>query len=205
VTRARWRVAICLWNDAELLDFAGPAEVFAATDDGAAFRVYTVGETRDPVTCQGFLHIIPEYDVLTCPQPDIIVLPGGGSELPLNRKLLRNWILSAAAGADIVLSVCTGALVLASLGLLDGLEATTWYGAIDRLRQAAPATAVYGDRRFVDNGHIVTSAGVSAGIDAALHVVARLCGHATAVATARYMEYDWSTGHALSVPAPPTP
>ncbi len=191
------RVALCVWNEAELLDFAGPGEVFAAAGGGTAFHVYTVGESHDAIVSQGFVRIVPEYSIVDCPQPDIIVLPGGGIERLRNRDAMIAWLTSGAGSAEIVLSVCTGAFLLAAAGLLDGLEATTWYGAIDRLRVAAPRTAVHEDRRFVDNGRCITSAGVSAGIDAALHVVARLINEETARETARYMEYDWRQGTIL--------
>jgi transcriptional regulator GlxA family with amidase domain len=202
---SRRRVAICVWDDIELLDFAGPGEVFAAAEDGAAFHVCTVGETRRPVVSQGFLRIVPEYDIMTCPAPDIVVLPGGGASFPLDNPQLRTWLLTVLGQAEVVLSVCTGAFVLAGLGLLDGLDATTWYGDIDRLRKAAPITTVHKDRRFIDNGRIVTAAGVSAGIDAALHIVDRLCGRTTSVATARYMEYEWAPDRFRGAAAPTAP
>jgi transcriptional regulator GlxA family with amidase domain len=185
------RVAICVWEEAELLDFSGPGEVFAAADGGTAFQVYTVGESCAPIVSQGFLRVVPQYSINDCPRPDIIVLPGGGIDRLSNKALMIAWLVDVASSAEVVLSVCTGAFLLAAAGLLDGLHATTWYGAIDRLRSAAPRTIVHANRRFVDNGQCVTSAGVSAGIDAALHVVARLLSTETARETARYMEYDW--------------
>lgn len=188
----RRNVAIVLWHDAELLDFAGPGEVFAAAGDFRAFTVYTVAETRDPVLSQGFLTVVPQYTIDDCPAPDIVVLPGGGTEQAARSPRMMAWIERVSGSAEITLSVCTGAMLLARAGLLDGLAATTWHGAIERLRRAAPRTRVHDDRRFVDNGRIVTSAGVSAGIDAALHLVARLHGHAVARETARYMEYEWT-------------
>lgn len=184
-------VAICVWDEVELLDFSGPGEVFAVADECRAFRVYTVGVSYAPIMSQGFVRVMPEYSIDDCPRPDIVVLPGGGAGPVLANPRVRAWLKDAAAKAEIVLSVCTGAFVLAGTGLLDGLAATTWYGDIDRLRAVAPRTVVHADRRFVDNGRIVTSAGVSAGIDAALHVVARLHGMPTARATAQYMEYEW--------------
>lgn len=101
------------------------------------------------------------------------------------------WLRKAAAQAEVVMSVCNGALVLADAGLLEGLEATTHHGSIETLKRMAPRTTVHADRRFVDNGKIVTAAGVSAGIDASLHVVSRLLGGEAAQRTARYMEYAW--------------
>jgi transcriptional regulator GlxA family with amidase domain len=185
------RVALCVWNEAELLDFAGPGEVFAVAGGGRAFHVYTVGETRAPVVSQGFVRIVPEYSIVDCPPPDVVVLPGGGIDQLRDMGAMVAWLLHVAQHAEVILSVCTGAFLLAATGLLDGLEATTWHGAIDRLRVVAPRTVVHADRRFVDNGRCITSAGVSAGIDAALYVVSRLIGEETARDTAQYMEYDW--------------
>ncbi len=186
-------VAIVLWQGAEILDFAGPSEVFASTrvDNKPAFLCYTVGITGEPITSQGFVQINPEFSIDTCPQPDIIVLPGGGTSSALASPELIQWVKQTGAESEIAMSVCTGAFVLASAGLLDGKEATTYHSAIDGLRGFAPYTIVHEDQRWVDNGRVVTSAGVSAGIDASLHVVLRLHGKETAQATADYMEYDW--------------
>ena len=110
----------------------------------------------------------------------------------MHNAVLIEWIRQASEKAELVLSVCTGALLLAKAGLLDGLEATTHHGAIDLLRQVAPKTTVHADRRFVDNGRVVCSAGIAAGIDMSLHVVMRLLGHEIPVKSARQMEYPWS-------------
>ncbi|MBP7149833.1 MAG: DJ-1/PfpI family protein, partial [Acidobacteria bacterium] len=126
------------------------------------------------------------------PPPDIIVVPGGSTQHLLEDVAFMEWFRSAAEKAELVLTVCTGAFVPAKLGLLDGKTATTWYGAVENLREAAPKVTVQPGRRFVDNGRIVTTAGVSAGIDGALHVVARLLGRNVAERTAQYMEYHWS-------------
>ena len=109
----------------------------------------------------------------------------------MHNSALVGWVVQASAQAELVLSVCTGALLLAKAGLLDGLEATTHHGAIDLLRQTAPQTTVHPDRRFVDNGRVVCSAGIAAGIDMSLHVVSRLLGREVAEKTARQMEYPW--------------
>ena len=109
----------------------------------------------------------------------------------MNNAVLTDWIKARSQEAELVLSVCTGALLLARAGLLDGLEATTHHGAIELLRQTAPDTTVHADRRFVDNGRVVCSAGIAAGIDMSLHVVARLLGSDVAEKTARQMEYPW--------------
>ncbi len=186
-------VAIVIWNGAEVLDFAGPTEVFASArgDDGSYFNVYTVAASAEPILSQGVVRVIPEYTIENCPQPDIFVLPGGGTNSPLSNPKMIEWVKRVSVDAEISMSVCTGAFVLARAGLLEGKEATTWHGAINGLRMLAPNTIVHDDQRWVDNGSVVTSAGVSAGIDASLHIVARLCGEEVAQSTAEYMEYDW--------------
>lgn len=189
--RAKKNVAIFVHEAVELLDFAGPAEVFAAADRGRAFNVYTVAVADGDIVSQRFLTIKPQYTVANCPKPDIIVLPGGNTRIPLQDARVIEWIQKAAPDAEVVMSVCTGAFLLAKAGLLDGQEATTHWGSIEGLKKAAPKTKVHADRRIVDNGKVVTCAGVSAGIDGALHVVERLLGGPVAQETARYMEYRW--------------
>jgi transcriptional regulator GlxA family with amidase domain len=170
----------------ELLDFAGPAEVFGS----AGFQVSTEAATRDPVTCAGLMTLTPHYTFTDCPRSDIIVIPGG-SRAPSKDKRVIDWVVTASARAEASLSVCTGAFVLASAGLLNGKEATTHWSAVDSLRKQFPKITVHDDRRVVDCGKVVTSAGVSAGIDGALHLVARLSGRSEAEQAARYMEYEW--------------
>jgi transcriptional regulator GlxA family with amidase domain len=135
--------------------------------------------------------VTPRYTLQDCPRSDIIVIPGGNVGAVAKNKHVSDWLTQASSGAEATLSVCTGAFVLASAGLLDGKEATTHWGAIARLRKQFPKITVRDDRRVVDCGKIVTSAGVSAGIDGALHLVDRLSGRSVAVITARYMEYTW--------------
>jgi putative intracellular protease/amidase/YHS domain-containing protein len=184
-------VAILIFDGMELLDFAGPAEVFTVTGRGPAFKVHLVASTREPVTSQRLVKMTPVHTLADCPRPDVIVIPGGNvGKLAQDQRVL-DWIKQSASQAEIVLSVCTGAFVLANAGLLDGGEATTHWGSIARLREQFPKVTVRENRRFVDNGKIITAAGVSAGIDASLHVVQRLLGEATARQTARYMEYHW--------------
>ncbi len=191
-------VAIVLYEGVELLDFAGPGEVFQAAGgvgtyrDQRAFNVYTVATTTKPITSQRFLKVVPNYSIEDAPRPDIIVIPGGGSDVLIQDAKFMAWAAKASHDAELTLTVCTGAFIPAKLGLLDGIASTTWYGAIDKLRAAAPKTTVQSGRRFVDNGSIITTAGVSAGIDGALHTVARLAGRAVADGTARYMEYHWT-------------
>lgn len=193
-------VAIVLYDGVELLDFAGPAEVFAAAGgigaigapDGArAFNVFTVAKTREPITSQGFLEVVPDHSIADAPPADIILLPGGGSDIVTTDPAMMKWVTARARAAQLSVTVCTGAMILAKAGMLDGRDATTWYNAIDELRRVAPRTRVHHGRRFIDNGNVVTTAGVSAGIDGSLHVVARLLGRKVADETARYMEYAW--------------
>ena len=188
-------VAILVFDEVEVLDFCGPFEVFSVTGrqkEQLPFNVYTVAEKSGPVLAHNQLSVNPRYTITDCPVPDILVVPGGwGTRREMNNAGLIDWIKTTAQKAELVLSVCTGALLLAKAGLLDGLKATTHHGALDLLREIAPETTVLDNQRVVDNGKIIVSAGVSAGIDAAFHVVARLHGPEVALETARYMEYDW--------------
>jgi len=126
-----------------------------------------------------------------CPTPDIIVVPGGDSKLAQKDNELSKWIVEASKSAKILMSVCTGAFILADLGLLDGCDATTWYGATNRLQKLYPKINVKTGIRFTDNGKIITTAGVSAGIDGALHVVEKLFGKEIATKTAQYIEWEY--------------
>jgi len=180
-------VAIMLYDGVELLDFSGPGEVFAAT---SGFNTYTVAVSADAIVSQGFVKVTPEYTISNCPKPDIVVLPGGGTRKISENESVINWIKSIADKNGILLSVCTGAFILSKAGLLDGKKATTWHGAIERLREATPKATILKETRFVDNGNVITTAGVSAGIDGALHLVSKLKGMEEAKNTARYMEYD---------------
>ena len=191
-------VAIVLYEGVELLDFAGPGEVFAAaarqgTDRGQlAFKVYTVAPTRTTIKSQRFLDVTPDYALEDAPAPDILVIPGGASQTLTDDRRFMSWAGEAMKNAKVTLTVCTGAFVPARAGLLDGLAATTHHGSFDSLRSAAPRASIIEGKRFVDNGSIVTTGGVSAGIDGALHVVARLLGRRVADNTASYMEYHWT-------------
>jgi len=193
-------VAVVLYNGVELLDFAGPSEVFAAAGRQAAeasggppaFRVITVARTKEPVLSQQFLRVTPEYSIDDAPAADVLVIPGGNSGAVQRDPKMMAWLAGAARRSEVTLTVCTGIFTLLPAGLLDGKEVTTWYGALDDLRREATRSTVQSGRRFVDNGQIVTTAGVSAGIDGALHTVARLLGRDIAGRTAQYMEYHWT-------------
>jgi transcriptional regulator GlxA family with amidase domain len=186
-------LAILLFDDVEVLDFCGPFEVFSVANrftDPPAFNVLTVAEKTSPVMTRGGLSVNPHHRLLDCPRPDILLVPGGqGTRREMHNSRLIDWISQSSQKSELVLSVCTGSLLLAKAGLLDGLETTTHHGAIDLLRQTAPRSIVHDDRRFVDNGRVVCSAGIAAGIDMSLHVVGKLLGEQIAERTARQMEY----------------
>ncbi len=186
-------VAILLFDGVEVLDFAGPFEVFAVTDEllgRDTFNVFTVGLAPVTIRANNGLKVIADYTVEQCPAPHILVVPGGfGTRALLQKPLFLEWLRAKARGAELVMSVCTGAIVLGKAGLLDGLRATTHHECLDLLRENAPRTEVVETERWIDNGKILTAAGISAGIDCAFHVVERLLGDATATRTARYMEY----------------
>jgi transcriptional regulator GlxA family with amidase domain len=188
-------VAIFIFDDVEVLDFCGPFEVFGVTGahtDPPAFRVYTVAEKAGPIRAVNGLSVNPHYTLAECPPPDILLVPGGmGTRREMHNPVVLDWIRRCSGSAELVLSVCTGALLLATSGLLEGLAATTHHGALDLLRQVAPHTTICPDKRFVDNGHIILSAGISAGIDMSLYVVSKLLGESAARSTAEHMEYRW--------------
>lgn len=189
------QVALLVYDEVEVLDFAGPFEVFAVTgrdENPRPFSVSLVAPRPGPITARNGLSVNPHFTLADCPPPDVLVIPGGyGSRREMQNAELLDWVRRMAERTELILSVCTGSLILGKAGLLDGLQATTHHGAYDLLRLAAPTATVREGERFLDNGQIVTAAGVAAGIDAAFHVVARLLGTEVAEQTARYIEYPW--------------
>ncbi len=186
-------VAILLFDDVEVLDFAGPFEVFGVA--GGAhdlYRVITVAESRRPVLARNALSVNPAFDFASMPHADILLVPGGaGTRREKLRPEMLAFIRARAAAADLVISVCSGALLLARAGLLAGCHATTHRGALAELALDEPCCVVLPEARVVDNGKFVLSAGISMGIEACLYAVASEHGEAVAGATAAYMEYDW--------------
>ncbi|MEL7143106.1 MAG: DJ-1/PfpI family protein [Cyanobacteria bacterium J06554_3] len=204
------KVAILLFDDVEVLDFAGPFEVFSITGQQQGltpFEVYTVAE-KAPISARNNLSINPHYTLDDCPPPDILIVPGGGgyradgtpygTRKEINNPALLDWIEQCSEQTQKLLSVCTGALLLAKIGLLEGKVATTHQGAIAQLTELLTPQQVHGDARIADNGDVVLSGGISAGIDMSLYVVGQLMGLEQAKKTAKYMEYDW-TPDALTV------
>jgi len=194
----RRTVGILIFDDVEVLDFCGPFEVFAmarrpdANDDASRlFDVYTIAETSRTVVCRGGLRVEPHYTIDDHPPLDLLLVPGGmGTRRERANARLLDWIAAQAGRAELTTSVCTGAFLLAERGLLAGRRATTHWASVEWMRSQYPQVEVVGDARFVDEGRVVTSAGVSAGIDMALYLVGRLHGHEVAAWTARRMEYD---------------
>ncbi len=184
------KVAVLLFNGAEIIDFSGPYEMFGA----AGCDVYTVAATKDPITTAMGLTIVPKYAFADAPQPDVLVIPGGGVKAAANDAATLDYIKRTTASDTHTMSVCNGAFILANTGLLDGLSATTTNGNIPRLASQFPKIKVVRDQRYVDNGKLVTAAGLSAGIDGALHVIERMFGTGTAQQVALGEEYDWKPG-----------
>jgi transcriptional regulator GlxA family with amidase domain len=187
-------VGIALFDGAEELDWAGPWEVLAAwaeqwPDDGV--RVFTLARSDGVVTCAKGLRVLPDETWETAPPLDVVVYPGGrGTRRELADEEVLAWVRGLADGRTVVASVCTGSLVLAAAGLLDGKPATTHWGSLELLPTLGKEIEVRPDDRFVDNGRILTAAGVSAGIDMALHLVARLHSTERAREVRRYIQYD---------------
>ncbi len=198
-------VGILIFDDVEVLDFCGTFEVFSVArereakgrnDEQPLFQALTIAERPGIVRCVGGLLIQPHHTIVNHPPLDIVVVPGGrGTRRERSNPVLLKWIVEQDRRAELTTSVCTGAFLLAAGGLLDRRRATTHWASIDWLREHHPASDVRDDERVVDEGRIVTSAGISAGIDMALHVVARWYGKESATETARQMEYAWTGAH----------
>jgi transcriptional regulator GlxA family with amidase domain len=194
------RVGILIFPDVEVLDFCGPFEVFSVTrldegrrrEDPSPYEVVLVAERPGVVVATGGLKVVADWTTDDCSDLDVLVVPGGwGTRREMNNDRLLDWIAGRARRVGTLASVCTGALLLGRAGLLDGKRATTHWRALDLLRESAPAATVVEDRHVVEDGDVITSAGISAGIDLALRIVARHHGEAVARAAARHMEYPF--------------
>jgi transcriptional regulator GlxA family with amidase domain len=197
MTPRKRTVAILIFDDVELLDFAGPFEVFSSVrnltgDHERLMDVFAVAESLTPVQCRNGLVVQPERTIDECPPVDVLVIPGGAGVRPaLERSNLVEWVRTRAQEVELTVSVCTGSFLLARAGLLSGRPATTHWERISEMRERFPDVEIVEDERWVDTGEIITAAGVSAGIDVALHVVRRLYGADVARATALGIEYDY--------------
>ena len=204
----RKRVGILVFPDVEVLDFCGPFEVFSVTrldearrrEEPSPFEVFLVAQTDGVVKATGGLRVVPDHTLATCPPLDILVVPGGwGTRKEISNRRLLDWIAERARHVETLTSVCTGSMLLGHAGLLDGRRATTHWRALDWMRQSFPTVTVEEKLHVVEDGHVITSAGISAGIDMALRVVERYHGHDIALATARNMEYAWLESNARRV------
>ena len=194
------RVGILIFPAVEVLDCFGPYEVFSVTrlnedrrrEESSPFEVLLVAESLEPVVATGGLRVIPDATLETCPPLDILVVPGGwGTRKEIGNQRVLTWIAERAKEVETLTSVCTGAMLLGQAGSLDGRRATTHWRSLDWMRQSFPAVTVEDKLHVVEDGQVLTSAGISAGIDMALLVVARYFGEAAGRATARHMEYPF--------------
>jgi len=180
-------VAVLLFDHVEIIDFAGPWEVFG----GAGYKVFTVAEKSDPVNTVYGQKIVADYTFDNSPKADVLLVPGGGTRDAVNNPKLIAWVQKNAKDSTYVMSVCTGAFILAKAELLDGLSATTVRGGIDNLAKAGRNIKTVYDKRYVDNGKIITTAGLSSGIDGAFYLVSKMMGKGTAQQVALGLEYKW--------------
>lgn len=192
--------AIFIYNNVEVLDFAGPFEVFSTAsrvkskqtgNKSLFFNVFTIGETRELKTARGGLEISPKYDIFGHPDIDLLIIPGGVVTKELEKDHIITWIKECDRNSTITASVCTGVFLLAKAGLMDSKEATTHFEDIQDLKDMFPAIKVKSNTQWVDEGNIVTSAGISAGIDMSLYLVSRFADKQLAIDTARQMEFKW--------------
>ena len=199
------RIGIIIFDDIEVLDFCGPFEVFTAArlneerrrEEPSPFEVVLVAQFSRPATTSGGMKVLPDFTFDDCPPLDILVVPGGwGTRREMNNHVMLSFVVSRAAQVETLASVCTGSLILGNAGLLDGLRATTHRRSLGLMRELFPKVTVDSDSRVVEQGKLVTSAGISAGIDMALRVVGRYCGETVARLTARHMEYPFPESNA---------
>jgi transcriptional regulator GlxA family with amidase domain len=193
-------VGIYLFDDIEVLDFAGPFEIFSTAsrvkarlvpDTPKPFEVFTIADTIRTISARGGLLVEPHFDITSHPHIDILIIPGGVIKSEIKREIIIEWIARTASTSTITASVCTGSFLLGQAGLLNGMDATTHWEDLGDLRSMFPDINVLTETRWVDNGHVVTSAGISAGMDMCLHLVARLESEDLAIRTARQMDYQW--------------
>ncbi|OBT12119.1 glutamine amidotransferase [Vibrio sp. UCD-FRSSP16_10] len=186
-------IAIYIYDDAEVLDFSGPFEVFSTAKrlGDLKWNVFLVSETLEPVIARGGFKVLPDYSIHTHPAIDVLVVVGGIHTREMNKLAVLDWIVSVELSATHVASVCTGVFLLANAGLLKGLPVTTHWQDIPDLKGSFADLQVIDDKRWVRSGKYTTSGGISAGIDMSLYLVAELVGQSLAESTAHQMEYHW--------------
>lgn len=194
------RTGIVIFPDVEVLDFCGPFEVFSAVrlneerrrEEASPFEVILIAEQPGPICATGGLKVLPDHALETCPSLDLLLIPGGwGTRREIRNEQLLGWIAARSREVETLASVCTGAMLLGQAGLLDGKRATTHWKSLGWMRESFPNVTVVDDLHVVEDGNVITSAGISAGIDLALRIVANHHGEPIARATARHMEYPF--------------
>ena len=187
-------LGICIYDQAEVLDFSGPFEVFSVANRLAnlGWNIWLVAEEKSLVEARGVFQVKPHYSIQNVPELDVLIVVGGVHSEELRKTEVINWIRKTAEKTQITVSVCTGAFLLAEAGLLDGLEVTTHWEDIPDLQRNYPNLQVRKGIRWIEQGKLFTAAGISAGIEMSLELVARLAGAELAERTARQMEYTWS-------------
>ncbi len=201
-------IGIYVYDQAEVLDFAGPFEVFTTASrvhgrqnlNVSLFDVFLIAEKREMISARANFKVQPHYTINDHPSLDVLIIPGGVHIHEMEKPVVIEWVQRTAGTSQITASVCTGAFLLAKAGLLEGRPVTTHWEDIPDLRGMFPLLDIEEDVAWVDDGNIVTSAGISAGIEMALHLVTRLAGKELAVRTARQMQYTWNSQHISKEP-----
>lgn len=196
------KVGIYIFDNVEVLDFAGPYEVFTTASrvfhkmtsslENLPFEVFTIGKTKKSIYARAGLKLHPDYSITSHPTPDLLLIPGGVVTRELEDDDVISWIKTTSSYTTITASICTGAFLLAQAGLLNDKNVTTHWEDSDELQAMFPALHVKPDARYLDEGSVVTSGGISAGIDMSLYLVKRLISSELALNTARQMDYDWN-------------
>ena len=189
-------IGILIFNDIELLDFAGPYEVFSVTNELNNYnlcKTFTIEEQNRTIESVNGLKIIPDYSFKNCPKIDILVIPGGvGTKALLEQQKVLKWVRERYDETELTFSVCSGTRILGKIGLLNNVKYTTHHEIMKDMNQIAPGGIIVSGKKFIDNGKLLTSAGISAGIDLSLYLVEKMFGKEIRERTQRYMEYgDW--------------
>jgi transcriptional regulator GlxA family with amidase domain len=189
-------IGIYIYENAEVLDFSGPFEVFSTAErlnnTSPRLNVFLIGETNLPIQARGGFCVTPKYNICTHPKLDLLIVVGGVHTEEIQKTNIIRWLQHQAYKVPIVASVCTGAFLLAEAGILNNIEVTTHWSDIAEFKQTFPDNPIIENVRWVDNQNVVTSAGISAGIDMSLHLVSRLCSQQLALSTAKQMEFQWT-------------
>ena len=191
----KYNTAIFIFENVEVLDFTGPFEIFNSANrvlNEDIFNVFTVAENSTKLNTRNSLQVIPDFSFQNCPKPDILVIPGGeGRKIEMYNKPVLEWIKSLCNDLQYLFSICTGAFILGNTGLLNGQKATTHHLSYDEFEKTFPEVNLIRNVPYVDNGKIITSAGISTGMKASLHLLDKISGSDLGKKTAEYMEYDY--------------